>query len=180
MGAKPTRKWKRFLLYLAGCLIGALLIGSCTAGIFYPEDRNPSITAARHLALGECRLLQGDYAAARWECDAILEQFPGQADDRALYLLGMVLVHPDNPMQDIDQAAACFQRIVDRHPNSDLVAAAQTWLAIIARLEENDRVVARMETASAALEQRLNAEKDQRLRLEERLQQMKAIDLTVE
>jgi hypothetical protein len=61
-----------------------------------------------------------------------------------------------------------------------LVAAAETWLALIDRLEENEQFMERMQTTSLALEQQLKVEKRKRIQLEERLQQMKAIDLNLE
>ena len=180
MGDKPTWKRQHLLRYLAGCLIGGALLAGCATGLWNRADRDLSITAARHLTLGECELLQGDYAAARREGQTVLEQFPGRQEDQALTLLGLVWVHPDNPMQDTHQAAIYFRRVVANHPNSPYAAACQTWLDVIARLEENDSLIERLETASEALEQQLKAEKSKRARLEERLQQMKAIDLTVE
>lgn len=125
-------------------------------------------------------LLMGDYDAARKECCVLLEQFAGQVDDRALYLLGLVWVHPDNPQQDTYRADICFRRIVDQHSESPLVAASETWLAWIARLEQNEQFVESIKTASQALEQRLKIEEGKRIQLEERLQQMKAIDLNLE
>jgi len=181
MGHKPTRKRQRFHVYIAGCLIGGLLCMSCATGAFHaPGDQDPAIIAERHLALGECRLQQGDFEAARRQCDTILARYPGRSDDQALYLLGMVLVHPDNPSQDIQQAAACFQDIVARYPDSDLRTASRTWLALISQLEESRHTVERLESTSATLKMQVKEEQDQRLRLEERLQQMKTIDLTVE
>jgi outer membrane protein assembly factor BamD (BamD/ComL family) len=181
MGHKPTRKRQRFHLYIAGCLIGGLLFMSCATGAKRPPaNYDPAVIAERHLAIGECRLQQGNFEAARRECDIILTQYPGRSDDQALYLMGMVLVHPENPGQDIQQAAARFQGIVDRFPDSDLVAASQTWLALIAQLEKNHDTVERLGIASTALEKQLKDEKSKRIRLEKRLQQMKTIDLTVE
>ena len=180
MGDKPTWKRQHLLRYLAGCLMGGVLLVGCATGLLNREDRDLSMTAARHLTLGECELLQGDYASARRECETVLRQFPGRQEDQALTLLGMVWVHPDNPRQDTHQAAICFRRVVDNYPNSPWVAACQTWLDVIARLEEKDSLIERLETGSAALEQQLKVEKGKRARLEERLQQMKAIDLTVE
>ena len=181
MGHKPTRKRKRFLLYIAGCLMGGFLVCGCTTGMSSPENHNPTAAAAaQHLSQGEFMLLTGNYDAARQESCILLEQFAGQADDRALYLLGMVWVHPDNPQQDTHRADICFRRIVDQHSGSPLVAASETWLALIARLEENEQFVERMQATSLALEQRLKVEKSKRIQLEERLQQMKAIDLNLE
>jgi tetratricopeptide (TPR) repeat protein len=180
MGHKPTRKWQHFHLYIAGCLMAGFFILGCATVFPGPGDQDPDRIVARHLALGECRLQQGDFEAARRECDIVLTQYPGQSNDQALYLLGMVLVHPDNPRQDFQQAGICFQDIIGRYPDSGLVAAAQTWLALIAQMEARQRTVADLESASAALKKQLEDEKDKRIRLEERLQQMKAIDLTVE
>lgn len=187
MGDQPTRMRQRLLLHLAAGLMGGLLcllsIG-CTTGFDRPpepqEIEAPARLAARHLAQGEYRLLQGDYAAARTACETVLARYAGWADDQALLLLGMVLIHPDNPEQDVQRAAVCFERLVDRHPESGEVAAARTWLALIARLEEDQRLVQRLASTSTVLEKQLRTEKGKRLRLEERLQQMKAIDLTVE
>lgn len=187
MGDQPTRKRQRLLLHLAAGLIGGLLclfaVG-CATGFQSPADppknQAPARLAARHLAQGEYRLLHGDYAAARMASETVLAQYAGRVDAQALLLLGMVLIHPGNPEQDIQQAAVCFQRIVDHYPDSDGVAAARTWLALIAHLEENRRIVQSLANTSTVLEKQLKTEKDKRIRLEERLQQMKAIDLTME
>ena len=180
MGHKPTRKRQRFHFYIAGCLtVGILFIG-CATGLFGPGDRNPKVIAERHLAQGECRLQLGDFEAAQQECDTILTQYPGWFDDQVFYLMGMVLVHPNNPLQDLHKAGVCFRGIVEHYPDSGLVAASQTWLALIAQLEARQRTVEDLESASAVLKKQLKDEKDKRIRLEERLQQMKAIDLTVE
>ena len=125
MGHKPARKRKRFLLYLAGGLMGGLLLGACTIG--RPPIGNhasPLSETGRHLLEGDVLLLEGEYEAARREACLQLERFPGQADDRAFYLLGMVWVHPDNPRRDIHRADVCFRRIEDRYPDSPLLAAA--------------------------------------------------------
>ena len=180
MGHKPTRKRQRFHLYIAGCLMAGFFFVGCATGLLEPRDQDPALIAARYLAQGKCRLQQGDFEGARRECDTILTRYPGRSDDQALYLLGMVLVHPDNPRHDLQQAVACFQDIVGRYPDSGLVAASQTWLALIAQLEESQRTVENLESASTTLKKQLKDEKDKRIRLEERLQQMKAIDLTVE
>lgn len=160
--------------------MAGFVLWGCAAGSAPPGQPGLYATAAHHLTLGECRLRKGDYQGARRESDLVLGRFPGRADDRALHLLGMVLVHPDNPEGDLSSSEDCFQRILDHHPDSPLVAAAQTWLALIALLEDRNRTIARMETTVPALEQRLKAEAQRRRQLEERLQQMKAVDLTIE
>ena len=180
MGYKPTREWKRFFLYIACCLIGGVLVSSCATGMALQGNPSPPTVAAQHLSKGEFMLLMGDYDSAREECCVLLEQFPGQVDDQALYLLGLVWVHPENPQQDIHRADICFRRIVEQHPTSPLVVASETWLAWIARQEQQNQFVERMQTTTLSLEQRLQAEKDKRLQLEERLQQMKAVDLNLE
>ncbi|MGD9330749.1 MAG: hypothetical protein PVJ53_05520 [Desulfobacterales bacterium] len=47
-------------------------------------------------------------------------------------------------------------------------------------MEEKEQMIERLAKVSLALEKQLKAEKDNRLRLEERLQKMKAIDLNQE
>jgi hypothetical protein len=161
--------------------MGSMLVCSCTAGLLRSGNHDePATVAARHLSQGEAMLLTGDYANARKESCILLEQFSGQMDDQALYLLGLVWIHPYNPQQEPHLAEICFRRIVDQHAESPLVAAAETWLALIDRLEENEQLVERMQTTSVALEQRLKVEERKRIQLEERLQQMKAIDLNLE
>lgn len=179
MGRKSTRKGERLYVQLAGFLIFVFLVGGCAAGLAPPLQLDrPS--AVRHLVLGECLLAQGDYAGARHQAEHVLQQFPGQADDRALHLKGMALVHPANPQADIQTGAKAFRRIVSNHPDSPLVVEAQSWLAVISQLAENRQVQERLETEKQALEARLAVEKDKRRKLEERLQQMKAVDLSVE
>jgi len=160
--------------------MGSFLVCSCTTGTPFPENSHPPTVAAQYLSQGEFMLRTGDYDAARREFCVLLEEFAGQADDQALYLLGLVWVHPENPQQDIHRADICFRRIVEQHSASPLVAASETWRAWIARLEQNEQSVERMKTTSLDLQQRLKAEEGKRIQLEERLQQMKAIDLHLE
>lgn len=181
MGHKSARKRKRFLLYLAVGLMGSLLLGACTIGLPPMESHAPPLSdTGRILLEGDVLLLEGEYEAARREACLQLERFPGQADDRAFYLLGMVWVHPGNPRQDIHRADVCFRRLEDRYPDSPLLAAATTWRALIVQLGKNEQSLAQMQTASLALKQQLKAEAAKRRQLEERLQQMKAIDLNLE
>lgn len=180
MGHKPTRKRQRFHIHLAGCLTVVILFMGCATGVFGPRGQDPGVMAARHLARGECQLKAGDFEAARRQCDTVLTQYPGRLSDQAFYLMGMVLVHPDNPRQDLHKAGTCFQGIVAHYPDSALVAASLTWLALISQLEKSQGAVAHLENTTAALKKQVKTEQSQRLRLEERLQQMKAIDLTVE
>ena len=180
MGHQPTRKRKRILLHITGCLIGCFIAWGCAISMPSPRSDDQPGVMDHHLAQAELMLVNGDYDTARRESCLLLEQYPGQAEDRVLYLLGMVWVHPENPHQDIQRADTCFRRIVDGHPQSPLIAASEIWLAMIARLEENEAYVRHMQTASLALEQQLETEKSRRIRMEERLNQMKAVDLDME
>ena len=180
MGHKPARRRERFLFHLAGCLIGCFLSWGCVAHVSSPGLGPQPGTVEDHLFQVERMLQNHDFDAARWESCLLLEQYPGQAEDRVLYLLGMVWVHPENPDQDIKRADICFRRIVDGHPGSPLVAASGTWLAMIARLEKNEASAKHMQTVSLALEQELEIEKQKRIQMEERLNQMKAVDLDLE
>jgi hypothetical protein len=125
-------------------------------------------------------LRNGDYDAAHRDACVLLDQFNGQADDQALYLLGMVWIHPDNPRQDLGLADTYYRRIIDQYPDSSLVAASRTWRAVIADMEEHRRLTKQMETTSLALQQQLENEVNRRIQMEERLQQMKAIDLDLQ
>lgn len=159
----------------------SFLVGGCAAPYRHPPvERDPEIIAARHLATGKYRLMQGDYEAARKEADTVLALYSDSMEDQALHLLGMVLIHPNNPGQDTQQALDCFQRIVNLYPNSEVAADASTWIAVIAEMEAKNRLVESLENDASVLEQKLNTEKRKRISLEERLQQMKVIDLTTD
>lgn len=179
MGHEPTRKGKRLYVHLAGILILGFILSSCAVGLAPPvEVERPS--AERHLVRGQCLLAKGDYAGARRHADHVLQEFPGQADDRALHLKAMVLVHPDNPQGDLQAGAHAFGRIVADYPDSPLMANARTWLAMLARMKANQLARDRLDARNRSLEKGLNREIARRLMLEERLQQLKAVDLSVE
>ena len=182
MGHESARARQCFYVHLAGCLMGAFLIitAGCQPKPLPTGGQSLAAEVDQRLSRGAIMLQNGDYDAARRESHLILNHFPGQADDEALYLLGLAWVHPDNPRQDIRQADRFFRRIVDEHPHSTLITAAQTWLALIAWTEECQKNRAQMETTSLKLKQQLKVEATKRNQLEERLQQMKAIDLNME
>lgn len=180
MGNQPARQGKRFRVYLAGCLLTVLLLGSCTYTTPPGREVEQPTTALRHLARGECLLIRGDYRGTRRHAEHVLSKLPGEADDQALYLLGLALFHPDNPERDAHGAVVAFQRIVAEYPHSTRVADARTWLAVTARLEKCEDTLARLEERLTASEKKLAEERQRRTQLAERLQQMKDVDLTVE
>lgn len=180
MGDKPARKGQRFCLHFAACLTTALLLWGCAGG--RPSTAAPwqVSTPVRHLTLSECLLMKGDYDGARQQAQIVLERFAGEADDRALLLLGMARVHPDNPQRDVQGAGGAFRRIVKDYPLSPLVVDARNWLALIDRMADCAHTVSQMAAAVDELEKRLAQETERRRQLEKRLQQMKAVDLTID
>ncbi|NIT72251.1 tetratricopeptide repeat protein, partial [candidate division KSB1 bacterium] len=65
-------------------------------------------------------------------------QFPERLADQALFQIGMVYAHPNNPDQDIHKALQFFQDIIDRYPESHLQPEAELWLAVLSQLRAQD------------------------------------------
>jgi len=120
-----------------------------------------------------------------WACvhDAAAKarnQSPGPQTTYAAYLEALTWVHPSNPDQNLAKAREAFAQIVHSEPESPMGLAAFTWLAIIETLQRQELENQQLRQTTEGLTEELSELRNRTMIIQERLDQMKAVDLSVE
>lgn len=198
MGEERAWKGKHVFFRRAGGL--GLLLGFI--GCFQPVQHWHGRQSLR-----ESELLMGrsEYAASMAEATKVLESHPARLGDQALFRMGLLYAHPENPQADRIKAMNCFERILKEFPLSERKDEAKLWLLTLRNKDEELGQVRKklklMEVAVETREKKLKMlqgeleERDRRLteeqqdldqlrsrvaELEAQLSKLKNVDLTIE
>jgi len=133
LGRKYIRTRQRFHFCIA-CLI-IIILYSCASlsGIRNRMD------AGDHLKKGQRLFEQGDFKEALKENQKVLSIIDrGEPIDRALFNMGLIYAHQDNPDLDYERAVAFFKRVLEEFPDSHLNNEAKAWFYLL-----NDNIKAK-------------------------------------
>lgn len=131
MGKKRKRKRQRIFFHCACLLITLLSIAGCGATLSSQRKSQ----GHRHIDQAEKLISDGDYAGAMKEYEAAVSLSPDEPPgDSALFHMGLIWAHPDNPDKNYGKALEYFQRIVADIPGSALIEEARTWISAINEL----------------------------------------------
>lgn len=143
-------------------------------------------------------LERGNFEASLRESQTALKLFPRSLGDQALFQMGLVYVHPDNPDQNLQNSKAAFQKLVNDHPGSSLKTQAELWLmhlrriqALEATLTAKKREIGKLQTRikknhlqNKKLQkeyiQKMNIQKKEIQELKQNIKRLKEIDLKIE
>ncbi len=126
MGRKQIGKRQCFYVFIA-CLTVAICTGCATfSGI------KTKMAAQDHLKQGQLLFEQGAFRDAVEEHQRVLALIHGSDPaDRALFNLGLIYAHQDNPDRNYVTSAALFKRILDEYPDSPLYNQAHIWYYLL-------------------------------------------------
>ena len=158
MGQKCAGKRQYFLLRIAGGLILTCLLAGC----LYPPERWKT---EEHLATANYYLGRGNFSASLRENRAVLSLYPQLLGDQALFQIGLIYSHPENPEHDFMKAREAFGALVNRYPDSPLKPQAEMWIMVLRNLQD-------MESVLSAKNQELARSKDQ---LRDQLEKVKKL-----
>ena len=130
MGGKPVRPRQQVYFCLA------LLIFFSGCSLFDDFQRQRELRDG--LANGDQLLLRGDFDGSLKAFDnvAFIAQDRPPADI-AVYNMGLVYAHPDNPKKDRRKAIGSFSRVVARYPESPWAEPAKIWVGVLSEAEES-------------------------------------------
>jgi hypothetical protein len=117
-----------------------------------PESKEQAL--CRHLLNGQESFLKGDYQEALRENERVLSLADKKASggDKALFTMGLVYVHYDNPERDYRKSMECFTKLVEEYPQSPLVEQAKIWMNILDIIEKEKQVDFEIEQKKKDLE----------------------------
>lgn len=113
MGKKRGKQGKYIFLYGA-CLLAFLLSTTgCTAALNFQKEWQ----GRRQLKSAESYLDQKDFERALDAYARVADAFPDdEPGDIALFQIGVLWAHPENPERDYEKAHEYFQRFMEKFP----------------------------------------------------------------
>lgn len=148
----------------------------------------------QRLARARVLMTKGDYQASLRENKEVLRLFLQTLGDQALFQMGLIYAHPENPNLDYQKSLECFQRLIKEFPQSDLGNKAKIWVLFLQEIIDKDKEIGRLNEKIGLLEKVLE-EKEKRINtlqsqirelqaqienLKGQIEQLKEIDLGIE
>lgn len=177
MGGKHTRK-RKYLFFYYSCF---LVILSLVAGCAITSQLIDRGQANVYLKNAEKNMLEGDYPAAIKNNQQVLAAFPkSHPGDKALFHMGLIFVHPDNPRKNIRKSLKYFETIIRDFPQSELTTRASMWSTTLTALIDVDAKMKKLQKKIGILRQQIE-ENDKTISiLKEQLTKIKEIDIITE
>jgi tetratricopeptide (TPR) repeat protein len=201
MGSERAGKRKHLFL----CFACSIMISLATDGCVHFHIRQEG---EQNLARARSLMSQGAFEASLRESQEVLRRYPQSQGDHALFQMGLIYLHPQNPNSDYQKSLGYFQRLEREFPGSDLRSEAETWILVLQKSLEKEEDIKALNEARNLKEkeitrkkqeinrlriqveslqnqrevlQRLTGELDQQIRdLQKQIKQLKEIDLGIE
>ena len=162
MGKKRERKGKRLFLYSACLLTLLLLSAGCATGL---SSHKRQKEGNRHLDQAEKLMGKGDYEGALKEDMSAIALLAGVTPgDRALFHMGLIWAHPENPQRDYNKALGYFQKVAIDFPDSALTGEARVLEGALKEILLREGRIKEAEETVNALTKQLNDLKETMLR----------------
>ncbi|MCF8024473.1 MAG: hypothetical protein K9K82_03175 [Desulfobacteraceae bacterium] len=131
MGKKPKADRVHLFLYCAGML--AIVVSGYGCGV--TANIQKSVQARKQLDQAGKLFAEGNYQGALSGYEKTAALFPETPPgDRAVFSMGIILAHPDNPRRNYQKALDCFHKVTSDFPGSPLRNKAKAWTATINEL----------------------------------------------
>jgi hypothetical protein len=201
MGSKRAGKRKHLFLCFACSIVISLATDGCVH-FHISQEGEEDVARARFL------MSQGLFEASLRESQEVLRRYPQSQGDKALFQMGLIYLHPQNPNVDYQKSLGYFQRLEREFPDSQMRSEAEIWISLLQKSLAKEEDIKALNEARNLKEkeikrkkqeinqlrnqveslqnqrevlQRLTGELDQQVRdLQKQIKQLKEIDLGIE
>ncbi len=170
MGTKPTRKRKYFFLYLACLGVMSFVIGGCL-------HFSKKLEGQKLLEEGMAEMINHRYEASLTKNLTVLNEFPHSLADQALFQLGLLYAHPENPNQNYRKSLGSFNRILNEFTESRLRHRVQLWALSIGEAIEKERKIGILNDERVSLTKTVERQKAEIALLLKKVETRKNVDL---
>jgi hypothetical protein len=172
MGTKQT--WKRKHLFLHLACIGLLLfvIYGC---LHFSEKRQ----GQQLLEEGMDQMLSHQYEASMAKNLTVLNSYPHSLADQALFQIGLLYAHPENPNQDYEKSLGSFNKIINEFSESRIRHLAQLWVLFIRDGIEKEQKIGMLNKKKVSLQKTVEDQKIEISKLQKKIEARKNVDLIV-
>jgi len=131
LGRKRSRTGKHLFCILAGLIIAGLA-GCATVQQTFVDFETYTLFKESHILMG-----MGDFGAAAARNQEVLKEDGSKPPaDTALYNLGLIYAHQDNPDRDYLTARVYFKKLAEQFPASQFNEEAQAWISILGTIRD--------------------------------------------
>jgi tetratricopeptide (TPR) repeat protein len=146
-----------------------------------PMKKKEQSRSEEHLRLGQKLLARGDFEGSLKEHQNALslsgKSSPG---DEALFQIGLIYAHPENPKKDYEKSLDQFRRLVKDHPDSPRSDEARIWREVLQENQKLKQANDRLGQANEKLSQ-TNEKLNQTIEnLNQLIQKSKQVDIEIE
>jgi flagellar biosynthesis chaperone FliJ len=90
------------------------------------------------LARARSLMSQGAFEASFRESQEVLRRYPQSQGDHALFQMGLIYLHPQNPNSDYQKSLLYFQRLKREFPDSQLRSEVEIWIFVLQKSLEKE------------------------------------------
>lgn len=133
MGEKRTRTWERFYVFLVFLI--TIVCGCATI-----TDFENHYTARDHLDRSELFFGQENFGRALQESEEALTLSPKKSPgDNALFMMGLIFAHHNNPEKSYEKAVGFFERLIVEFPESALKEQSEMWVTVLTEARKQEK-----------------------------------------
>ena len=110
---------------------------------------------------------KGDFNASLKESRETLKYYPQLLGDKALFQIGLIYSHPENPDHDLTKAREAFGALINRYPVSPLRPQAELWILTLRNLQDTEKILVTKKRELLSLKKKLQDRQGQIKNLQE-------------
>ena len=172
MGTKQAEKRKYLFLHFACLGILPFIIFGC---LHFSEKRQ----GQQLLEESRDQMASGQYEASMAKNLTVLSDYPESLADQALFQLGVLYAHPENPNQNYEKSLESFNKVINGFPESRLRRQAQLWVLLIGDVIDKELQIGILNKNNLALQRTVEQQKIEIEKSKKKIKAGKNVDLIV-
>jgi hypothetical protein len=172
MGTKQTGRGQYLFLHLA-CL------GLLPFVIFGCLHFSQKLQGQQLLEEGMGQMVSRQYEASMAKNLSVLNNFPHSLADQALFQIGLLYAHPENPNQNYEKSLESFNKISSEFSESRLRHQAKLWVVFIKDVIDKERKIRILNKKNVLLERTVEQQNIDITILQKKIETGKNVDLIV-
>jgi len=152
MGTKQIGKRKYLFLHLACLGLLPFVIFGC---LHFAKE----LQGQQLLDEGMDQMAGGQYEASMAKNLTVLNNYPHSLADQALFQIGLLYAHPQNPDRNHEKSLGSLNNILNGFPESRLRHQAQLWVLTIGEVIDKEQKIGILNSNNASLERIVKQQK---------------------
>ena len=145
MGKKRERAGGSYNLFCACIMMASVLLCGCSQFQVRSTFKEANDFSS-----------QGNYEASLRQYERIMERYPA-AGDRVLFEMGIIYAHPKNERKDYRKALGCFQKLIEKYPESTYRYDSERMIFHITNVTMKDERIAAQQALIETLQQEVES-----------------------